>query len=194
MSITTETSATQPRKWFRLEATWGAALPAALILIFGTAHFGNWSGIAAGLLLLICLMLHEFAHIAVALITRTPVHALGVCAKGTYIRRRAASSPLAEICIAIAGPLLNLGVAMAAWGRPGIWRWMAGMNAVIAISNMIPVSGSDGQRILRTIREYRNKRRLNLSPGNASQTSTSPAEQGPSPQHSAAPAPGITAA
>jgi Zn-dependent protease len=144
-----------PPKPFLFQASWGALVPTALFVIFAVAYMGGRTGVIAGVLLLVCLLLHELGHVVVALVTRTPVHAIGIGMKGSYVRRKAASSPAIEVCIAATGPLVNVALAILLWGRSDIGRWLAEMNAVLAISNLIPVAGSDGQRILKSIREHR---------------------------------------
>jgi Zn-dependent protease len=142
-------------KSFHVQATWGALLLVLLLLLFSISQLGLRSGTAGGLLLMVCLLLHEGAHVAVALITRTPVLGAGVSLKGPYIRRKAASSAIAEICIAASGLLVNLVLALALWRSSGMLRWLAEMNAFLGLTNLLPLSGSDGKRILDTIRPPR---------------------------------------
>jgi Zn-dependent protease len=146
-------------KSFHFHATWGALLLAALLLLFSIAQLGLRPGIIAGLLLAICLLLHECAHVVVAMITHTPVLGGGVSLKGPYIRRKHASSGSAEIFISAAGILVNVVVALALWRFNGVLRWVAEMNAFLALTNVLPVSGSDGKRVLDAIRhtEHRAK-------------------------------------
>lgn len=140
-------------KSFHFHATWGALLLAALLLLFSVAQLGLLPGTIAGLLLAICLLLHEGAHVAVAMITHTPVLGGGVSLKGPYIRRKHAPSGAAEICISAAGILVNVVLALALWRFDGVARWLAQMNAFLALTNLLPVSGSDGKRVLDAIRQ-----------------------------------------
>jgi Zn-dependent protease len=142
-------------KSFQFHATSGALLLVLLLLLFSVAQLGLRPGMIGGLLLVVCLLLHEGAHVAVALITRTPVVGAGVSLKGPYIRRKAAESPFAEICISAAGLLVNLVLAVALWQSSGTLRWLAEMNAFLGLTNLLPLPGSDGKRILDTIRPPR---------------------------------------
>jgi Zn-dependent protease len=139
-------------KSFHFHATWGALLLAALLLLFSIAQLGLFPGTIAGLLLAVCLLLHEGAHVAVAMMTHTPVLGGGVSLKGPYIRRKHAPSRAAEICISVAGILVNMAVALALWRFYGVLRWVAEVNAFLALTNLLPVSGSDGKRVLDAIR------------------------------------------
>jgi Zn-dependent protease len=139
----------------RLLVTPGALVPAVLLLLLATAQFGNWSAVGAAGIVSACLLLHELAHVSVALLTGTRVHAIGINVKGPFIQRSSASSPLREACIAVVGPLVNVSFALWLWGTPGVLQWVAQMNAILAVTNMLPISGSDGQRILGSLRAHR---------------------------------------
>jgi len=137
----------------RFEVSPGAVVPATAILAIGMSRFGWFWGIAAGVLLILSLLLHEMGHILAALLTGTPVDAAGVGLKGPFIRRRVASSWQADLVIASAGLAVNLLIVMAFWKAAGILHWLAGLNAYFALSNLIPLWGSDGQRILGLLRD-----------------------------------------
>ncbi len=86
------------------------------------------------------------------MLTNTRVEAVGVCLKGPYIRRQAASSKLADLGIASAGLAVNVIIILAFWNTTGILHWLAALNAYFAVSNLVPLGGSDGQRIFRLLR------------------------------------------
>ncbi len=130
----------------------GALVPAAAILAIGISRFGWSRGTLAGFLLLLSLLLHEAGHIGAAILTDTRIDAVGVCLKGPYIRRQAASSKLADLGIASAGLAVNVVIILAFWNATGVLHWLAALNAYFAVSNLIPFGGSDGQRILRLLR------------------------------------------
>lgn len=153
-----------------LRVTAGALLPAVLLTLLGVARFGTFSGVVAAALVAVCLLLHELAHVSVALFTGTPVRAIGVSAKGPFIQRGSASSALREVCISAAGPLVNVAFAVLLWGKPGVAHWVAEMNAILAFTNVLPIRGSDGRRVLRTLRAHLLARKPPSTAGAAAET------------------------
>jgi Zn-dependent protease len=135
----------------KFQVTVGALVPAAAILAIGISRFGWLRGTLAGLLLMISLLLHEVGHISVAFLTGTRVEAAGICLKGPYIRRQVACTRGADLSIASAGLVVNVLIIIAFWNTTGILHWLAGLNAYLAASNLLPIGGSDGQRILRLL-------------------------------------------
>ena len=136
------------------------ATEGALLLVLG---FGAISGIrlgtgdaagAAGLLIL-SLLVHEIGHLAMAQSLGVRVKAIGLCLKGAYLRRSLSHKPLFELLIASAGPAANL--LLYAWFRDGnqLSRWVALLNLVLALSNLVPIPHSDGSRILSSWRELK---------------------------------------
>jgi Zn-dependent protease len=136
-----------------LELSGWAILPVAVVLLLGVAKFGWLWGLLATVLLANTLLLHEFAHLAAAVATRTPVLGVGFSIKGLYIRRKTARRRSAEIFIAAAGPLMNLLLAGLLWNGDRIMHWVAVVNAVLGISNLAPIGGTDGQRIVSVLRK-----------------------------------------
>jgi Zn-dependent protease len=59
---------------------------------------------------------------------------------------------LADLGIASAGLAVNVLIILVFWNTIGILHWLAALNAYFAVSNLIPLGGSDGQRILRLLR------------------------------------------
>jgi Zn-dependent protease len=82
------------------------------------------------------------------------VKAIGMCVKGAYIRRQRSLNASNELLIAASGPVANLILYL--WFRDGeaVLRWTALMNLVLAGSNLIPISGTDGARILQSLKEF----------------------------------------
>ena len=140
---------------FQFQTTPGAPVLVCLILLFGIAQFGTWMGILAGGLLLLTLLIHEAAHALIAVLTRTPVYAIGISLKGTFIRRKKAATPALDLTIAAAGPATNIVLAMLLWNRAPLWHWLAILNGALALTNLAPIPGSDGQRILTNARQLR---------------------------------------
>lgn len=118
----------------RLEvSTGGACLVASLAVgaALSPALFGSF---------LVALLVHECGHLICAQWVGIKVKAFGVNGRGLYLRREA-GSPSASLQVALAGPLANLFVAM-------ISPSVALANLVLAISNLIPLFGSDGDHAL----------------------------------------------
>jgi Zn-dependent protease len=115
-----------------------------------------------------CVILHELGHALTAQrfgigtrdITLTP---LG----GIAQLERMSTKPWEEFCIAIAGPLVNVAIAvllgplLLAWAMvwPGAWdslAWQFGgmlwlLNVIMVVFNMIPAFPMDGGRVLRAL-------------------------------------------
>ena len=128
-----------------------ACLPLGAVLIITAARFGFLRSLSATLLLLASLLLHEFGHIMFAIFSGVKVKALGLSRRGAYIRRECAQGA-SEILVAAAGPAMNLLLVVLFWNSTGTLGWLAQMNLALFVMNMTPLFGSDGQRILRTIR------------------------------------------
>lgn len=94
-------------------------------------------------------VLHELAHIAVALFLKVKIKEIvllpvGVCAKFDYIEKKKK-----EILIAVAGPLFSIIIAFCTTNT--LYKEI---NMVIAILNLIPVYPLDGGRMVRGILEH----------------------------------------
>ena len=100
------------------------------------------SGIAA-------IALHEWAHVAAALTLKVKIHQVGLNWRGPYIRRNA-GTPKQNLAITLSGPGINLLLAMMFLRTSPNF---ALCNLVIGISNLLPISASDGSRALHIIRE-----------------------------------------
>jgi len=98
-------------------------------------------------LVIVVLLLHELGHILVSLLCRVPVHGLGFAWKGAYTVREA-GPPHLNIWISAAGPLMNLIIGSVLWNTNTFWHFFAIMNFVNAGANLLPITGSDGDRII----------------------------------------------
>jgi stage IV sporulation protein FB len=130
-----------------------AAITALVLLAWADSLFGSRCAIAATTLLIASLLIHEIGHIVAASLTRVRVSAIGISAAGTYIRRQRAGSPWAESMISLAGPMVSLalGGLFLFLGDGDLCTWLAKMNLIVAISNLIPIAGTDGDRALSAI-------------------------------------------
>lgn len=96
------------------------------------------------LLVLLCMLAHEFGHILVARYYHVPVKRLGIGWTGMYIQR-ARSSGWPEIATCLGGPAINLVLAVALWN---VSHWFAVLSLVFALVNILPISHSDGSHAL----------------------------------------------
>jgi Zn-dependent protease len=87
-------------------------------------------------------VLHELAHLAVARFQGLKVKRVGVTWKGPYIVREAGSR-LQNLRVCLAGPLLNVFLALVFWR---ICPTFAICNLVLGTFNLLPFPGSDGKR------------------------------------------------
>jgi len=97
---------------------------------------GAFLGIAA-------MVIHEFAHVTAAQALGVKVKAVGLDWKGLYIVRES-GPPKENIIITLSGPFINLLLCVS-------WHWLptfALANLCLALCNLLPISCSDGQRVL----------------------------------------------
>lgn len=90
------------------------------------------------------MVLHEFGHLATSLMIGIKVKSVGLCMKGMYIVREA-GSPSKNLLISLAGPLTNVALVLLFWN---VSTKFALANLCLAICNLAPVRGSDGDRAL----------------------------------------------
>jgi len=129
-----------------------AAISGLVLLAWADSLFGSLVAIFATGLLIASLLFHEFGHILAASMTNVSVHAIGISAVGTYIQRQRSSSPWTESLISLAGPLTSLVLAaFFALGHGHVYVWLTEMNLLVAMSNLVPIAGTDGDRALDAI-------------------------------------------
>ena len=123
----------------------------AAAAIFAVA-FALMGGISGGILLLVGLAAHEAAHAFLAWIHGVRVYSAGVCFKGPFILRDRAKENLAEVTIALAGPAASFvfGVLLFVFPQTG-FHWAGACNLLIAVTNLLPLPGSDGLRAGRAL-------------------------------------------
>jgi len=120
-----------------------------------------WSmGVVAAILLFLSILIHELGHCLVALRYRIPIAQITLFIFGGMAQiRREAPTPKAEFLIAIAGPIVSVGVGVAFWllaALPGappevtvVSEHLRNINLVLAIFNLVPGYPLDGGRVLR---------------------------------------------
>ncbi|HEY2467053.1 MAG TPA: hypothetical protein VGI45_04310 [Terracidiphilus sp.] len=117
----------------------------------------HWLVSLAGTLFigLSAMVLHEFGHVATSLMVGIKVKSVGLCMKGMYIVREA-GSPMKNLLISLAGPLTNVALILLFWGHSPKFVLA---NFCLAICNLAPVKGSDGDRVLRCIEQMQKETR-----------------------------------
>jgi Zn-dependent protease len=113
--------------------------------------FTHWFDPVAGTLFLglLAMILHEFGHLVTSLMVGIRVKSVGLCMKGMYIVREA-GSPTKNLLISLAGPLTNVALILIFWGRSETFVLA---NFCLAVCNLAPVKGSDGDRVMRCVRD-----------------------------------------
>ena len=117
-------------------------------------------GVVAALLLFASVLVHELGHCLVALRYRIPIAQITLFIFGGMAQiRREAPTPKAEFLIAIAGPIVSVGVGLCFWLLAALPRapleltavseHLRNINLVLAIFNLVPGYPLDGGRVLR---------------------------------------------
>jgi stage IV sporulation protein FB len=148
-----------------------------LLLAFGAwygSHTGPWGALSAvilWLLLFLCVLLHEFGHALAAKAYGIKTADITLMPMGGVARlERMPEKPMEELVVVIAGPLVNLAIAIV---LGGIWLfsgsrfggqilsqapeisslliWLLAANVAMFLFNLIPAFPLDGGRILRAL-------------------------------------------
>lgn len=128
-----------------------------------------WQGVFFVIAIFVCVVLHEFGHIAAARYfgIRTPDITL-LPIGGVARLERSPEKPLEEIIVALAGPLVNVAIALVIFlvlGRASSAEELAliedprvdflarlgSVNVFLFLFNMIPAFPMDGGRVLRAV-------------------------------------------
>jgi Zn-dependent protease/CBS domain-containing protein len=131
--------------------------------------YSTWTyglmGLAGGLLFFVSLLLHELSHSVVARAKGIPVEGITLFIFGGVARTRLeAAKPGDEFVIAGVGPLMSLAIAAVLWAfawagaRLGIAPpvlavagYLALLNLILAVFNLLPGFPLDGGRLLRSV-------------------------------------------
>lgn len=131
-----------------VEGNSGAFLLFAVFAGLSLAKLVIWQAGLCATLVLLSLLTHELAHLAMARALGVPVRAIGVCFRGAYLRRVESANPKCELLIASAGPAASLLLYFSLRQGGTLTHWVGILNLVLAISNLLPLRGTDGRRIL----------------------------------------------
>lgn len=123
-------------------------------------------GLAGALGLFLSVLLHELAHAFVARRYGMSIRGITLFVFGGIAEMEVEPpAPAAEFGVAIAGPIASFGLAVAclsgwaAGGGSGPWSapvdavtgYLAGVNALLAVFNLVPAFPLDGGRVLRSL-------------------------------------------
>jgi Zn-dependent protease/CBS domain-containing protein len=121
------------------------------------------TGVIASILLFVSVLLHELAHSFVAQARGLPVRSITLFIFGGVSNIvREAENPRTEFAMAVVGPLSSLVIAGVFYGLflvvpnkldplAALLSYLAGINALLAVFNLIPGFPLDGGRVLRSI-------------------------------------------
>jgi Zn-dependent protease/CBS domain-containing protein len=145
-----------------------------LVYIWGASYASGgadaaWSGLIFMVLLFLCVLAHEFGHIFTARSFGVATPDVTLLPIGGVARlERIPEEPREEFLIAIAGPLVNIAIALALIAiagadlqtshlaavestRVSMIDRLASVNLFLALFNMIPAFPMDGGRVLRAL-------------------------------------------
>lgn len=145
-----------------------------LVWIFGASYVSGgagaaWGGLIFMILLFACVLAHEFGHIFTARAFGVATPDVTLLPIGGVARlERIPEKPSEEFLIAVAGPLVNVAIALGLVavagadlspgnlasmesGRIAMVDRLAAVNLFLALFNMIPAFPMDGGRVLRAL-------------------------------------------
>lgn len=108
--------------------------------------FAHWllSLFGALALCVLATVLHETGHLITSLMVGIKVKSVGLCMKGMYVVREA-GTPAKNMAVSLAGPLMNVLLLILFWHTSETFCLA---NMCLAICNLAPIRGSDGDRAL----------------------------------------------
>jgi Zn-dependent protease len=96
-------------------------------------------------------LLHEMAHVLAARASGIRIKRVGITWKGPYIVREQ-GPPFANLCIALAGPAMNLAFALLCWRFAPQFSLV---NLALGGYNLLPIRGLDGYNAFAAYRRLR---------------------------------------
>jgi Zn-dependent protease len=111
----------------------------------------HWFLSLSGTLLLglLAMALHEAGHLVTSLMVGLKVKSVGLCMKGMYVVREA-GPPAKNLLVTLAGPLTNVALLILFWHTSQTFTLA---NMCLAICNLVPIKGSDGDRAWTCVEE-----------------------------------------
>jgi Zn-dependent protease len=113
----------------------------------------GWSkGVVAAAIITASVLLHECGHACISRFYGVKVEAVGISFKGAYTIRGRCRRVSAEALTILAGPCVNWGLyVLFAHIEGKAAAWIALMNLVLLVFNLIPLGPSDGYRLWRLL-------------------------------------------
>jgi len=105
--------------------------------------------VALATFFVLSMILHEVGHAVAARYYRAPVHELGLCLWGGYIRYERPSNSLYHVVILTSGMMTNLLLVVPFWFVPHIGPLVSVWNLFLFVSSMLPFSAFDGGKIVK---------------------------------------------
>lgn len=100
----------------------------------------------------LAMFLHEAGHLIVAFLLGLRIYRFGVNWKGMYVVREAGSLA-SNLLVSLAGPVTNLLLSFA-WYHAASFSLA---NLCFGLVNLLPIQGSDGERIFESIEEAKRR-------------------------------------
>lgn len=97
---------------------------------------------------LLAVVLHETGHLISSFAVGLKVKGIGLCRKGFYVVRET-GTPSKNLIVSLAGPLTNIALLAIFWRASNTFTLA---NMCLAICNLAPIKGSDGDRALDCLR------------------------------------------
>jgi Zn-dependent protease len=112
--------------------------------------FPFFQGLLVGIL---AMLIHELGHLIVAPLAGIKIKTVGFTWRGLYTVREP-GTPGKNLVVSLAGPLMNLAL-LALWP---LWPKLGLANFCFAFFNMLPIEGSDGERVWKCWRQIKRDR------------------------------------
>lgn len=109
--------------------------------------FPFFQGLLVGIL---AMLFHELGHLIAAPLVGIKIKTVGFTWKGLYTVREH-GTPEKNLLVSLAGPLANLAL-LALWP---LWPKLGLANLCFAFFNMLPIEGSDGERVWKCWRQIK---------------------------------------
>jgi Zn-dependent protease len=124
----------------------------ALFAALYALRLGWREGVWAAVVLLGSILVHELGHVFALRRHGIEIKAIGITHLGGFTRRASSDNWFAEVQSALAGPAASLLLYFIFRSHSGeFFTTMATANAVIGLSNLIPIGPTDGRRLLRIL-------------------------------------------
>ena len=122
-------------------------LIACFIAVYRVYPLGK--SVPLSFLFVLSMVLHEVGHALAASYYRVPVHELGLCMWGGYVRFERPSNSLYHAVILSAGMMTNLLLVVPVWFIPDLGPLVSVWNVVLFVISVLPLPWFDGGKLLK---------------------------------------------